>query len=352
MIMATWILKAALCTGIDYVADALPESVAKYVGETKTYVEVAGGTAIDYTADEYNELQAESTAMSEGVLERAQRELNEEKQKPKSGEEVRDKVGAKVDKDTKTSKSKEVISSPSSNIDNRNDLLNHNYRVSYIEAKKATNFEDVMRLLTRDKEYLSPDPSKRREIVIHPKPDVIARIMVMQSWSGEGASGEDYDGEYRPIYTTSDFILENVNMQDAEKYQLIETFGENLIYFFGNRPKIYTFAGHLLNTLDLEWKNNFLSAYENYMRGTKCVENNARAYIIYEDSIIEGYILNISLALNSANTNFCPFNFSMYVTNALTINRLKWPQDNSDLDPQRTDSTIIKDRVESQARGK
>ena len=115
-------------------------------------------------------------------------------------------------------------------------------------------------------------------------------------------------------------VLE-VNKWDVfYKSCLIETFEDNLIYFYGRRPRVFNFSGQFLNSEEHQHKNNFIFEYASRLRGTKCVENKTRAFVLYEDNIVEGYILNISVSTSSEDAKACPFNFSMYVTGTTLIN--------------------------------
>lgn len=117
----------------------------------------------------------------------------------------------------------------------------------------------------------------------------------------------------------SNFILQNVDEQRVEKQQLVETFGESYIFFFGERPRIMTFKGVLMNTRDFNWKAEFLQNYEQYLRGTKLVEANARMYMYYDDTVIEGYPLSCQVQDDSMSPNMVGFTMQVFVTNYATL---------------------------------
>lgn len=148
---------------------------------------------------------------------------------------------------------------------------------------------------------------------------------------------------------TNEFILTNVSEGSQEKFQLFETFDQDFIYFFDRRPHIYTYNGVLINgddtafnfdpsaaafdnagnptsitensEIDMQWKNRFQRLYETKLRGTKCVENGARVVLTYEDTVREGYLLNMSLSESAGNTLTVPFSFTMFVTSESVTNR-------------------------------
>lgn len=113
----------------------------------------------------------------------------------------------------------------------------------------------------------------------------------------------------------ADFLLQRVEDQRTEKSQIIETFGEAFVYFFGERPRVVTFNGYLLNTEDFNWHAQFWHNYERFLRGTKLVQQNARCYLAYDSIVIEGYPLSANAVMQAENTNIVPFSISMLLTN-------------------------------------
>jgi hypothetical protein len=122
-----------------------------------------------------------------------------------------------------------------------------------------------------------------------------------------------------PIAVTNQFILASVSESSQEKYQIYQTFDEDLIYFFDRNPHIYTYGGVLYNADDVsteftfQWKNRFQRLYEKILRGTKCVENGARAILTYEDVTRQGYLLNFQMSEDASNPLNIPFSFLFYV---------------------------------------
>ena len=113
----------------------------------------------------------------------------------------------------------------------------------------------------------------------------------------------------------SNFIVQSVQEQRAEKQQIVETFGEDYIYFFGERPRFLNVSGVLMNTKDFNWKSEFWENYERYLRGTKLVEQNARLYFYFDDIVVEGYIVSAASSHDSMSPYHLPFQFQMFVCN-------------------------------------
>jgi hypothetical protein len=113
----------------------------------------------------------------------------------------------------------------------------------------------------------------------------------------------------------ADFLLQRVEDQRSEKSQIVETFGEAYVYFFGERPRVVTFNGYLLNTEDFNWHAQFWHNYDRFLRGTQLVKQNARCYLAYDSIVVEGYPLSANAVMQAENTNIVPFSITMLLTN-------------------------------------
>lgn len=111
----------------------------------------------------------------------------------------------------------------------------------------------------------------------------------------------------------SNFVVASLQEQRVEKQQIIQTFGEDYIFFFGEQPRFINVSGVLWNTRDFNWKNEFLENYERYLRGTRLVENNARLYLSVDDIVVEGYLVSSTVNANAMNPYHVEFQFTMFV---------------------------------------
>ncbi len=112
----------------------------------------------------------------------------------------------------------------------------------------------------------------------------------------------------------SNFLLQQVQEERMEKQQILETFGEAYIFLFGERARVITFQGVLLNTFDFNWEAEWWFNYDNFLRGTRCVENDARAYISFDTTLVGGYIIGSNASKNAVDKNHVTFQFQMFVT--------------------------------------
>lgn len=140
----------------------------------------------------------------------------------------------------------------------------------------------------------------------------------------------------------SNFILQSVQEQRMEKHQIVETFGDTYLFLFGEAPRFLQIQATLINSLDFNWKAEFMANYETYLRGTKSVEMGARTYLFYDQNIVEGYILNCSIGESSDQPHLVPLSFQFFVTNAQNISLIGTGSENY---PIRS-SALVPDGVE------
>lgn len=123
----------------------------------------------------------------------------------------------------------------------------------------------------------------------------------------------------------SNFLIQAMSEQRSEKQQVVVTFGEPYVFFFGEQPRTLDVQGVLLNTVDFNWKAEFLENYERYLRGTRCVQSKARVYLAWDDIIAEGYIMNCAVQEAAAERNWVNFSFQLFLTNYQNISAIGDP---------------------------
>lgn len=136
----------------------------------------------------------------------------------------------------------------------------------------------------------------------------------------------------------ANFILQSVQEARMEKHQIVETFGEDYIFFFGESPRFLDVSAVVLNSNDFNWEAEWWANYDAYWRGSKLTELGARLYLFYDDTIIEGYMLNAQAVKTAQEPLLCQMSFRLFVTNYTNISFV-----DSDDFPIRgsVDSTIV-----------
>lgn len=132
--------------------------------------------------------------------------------------------------------------------------------------------------------------------------------------AGSGTAAQNNKKSMASTYNYSNFIIQRLEESRQEKSQILETFGDTFIFFFGERPRIINVTGVLMNTTDFNWRTEFWYNYENVLRGTKLVEQDARIYLFWDDLVVEGYMLQATARDDSESPYHIPFSFQLFVT--------------------------------------
>lgn len=145
------------------------------------------------------------------------------------------------------------------------------------------------------------------------KEDTYASIKVIRADGSEVAfkDSSSATGESRAY---SNFILQSVQEARMEKHQIIETFGEPYIYFFGEAPRFLDVTAVLINSNDFNWEAEWWDNWERTLRGTKSVEQGARTYLFYDDNVVEGYMLMAQAQKTSTEPFMIALTFRFFVS--------------------------------------
>lgn len=163
----------------------------------------------------------------------------------------------------------------------------------YRFGKFAVGLEDVYDVLPRTFDDSAEDqkPASIRVFGQRPKDNVAKDLL--------------------PAYTK--FFIEGVQEAHVERSQIVETFGNFYVFMFGERPPVYSFSGKLVNSKNANWVSDLMFMYETYLRGTRCVEQNARLILTYGGRQIEGLMLNVNTATQAAVEGAVEFSFQVVV---------------------------------------
>jgi hypothetical protein len=126
------------------------------------------------------------------------------------------------------------------------------------------------------------------------------------------------DGLAHGGYTN--FILQSVQEQRMEKHQIVETFGDNYVFFFGESPRFLDCTAMLVSTNDFNWRAEWWENYENHWRGTKLVEQGARCYMAWDDIVVEGYMIQAAASETSEQPYTVQIQFRFFVTHYQNVN--------------------------------
>lgn len=150
------------------------------------------------------------------------------------------------------------------------------------------------------------------------KDDTYAVIKVVQA-DGTPLSLFDSSSSTGKSTEYTNFILQTVTEARMEKHQIVETFGEPYIFFFGESPRFLDVTAVLIDSHDFNWYAEFWKNYDTTFRGTKLVEQGARTYLFYDDNIVEGYMLQAQCTKTADQPFMCMLTFRLYLTNYQNI---------------------------------
>jgi hypothetical protein len=143
-----------------------------------------------------------------------------------------------------------------------------------------------------------------------PVPNSPASIRVYGKSTGAKATAKDRD--LIPAFTK--FIMNSVQEGHQERVQIVETFSDFYMFFYGERPPIYTYNGMLINSKNANWVADFMYYYEDHLRGTKCAEHNAKLILTYGGRQVEGYILSMNTSTTAESEQGVPVSFQVVIT--------------------------------------
>lgn len=145
------------------------------------------------------------------------------------------------------------------------------------------------------------------------KEDTYAVIKVLLA-SGEEVPLLDSGSATGRSTSYTNFIIQAVNEARMEKMQIVETFGEDYVFFFGEQPRFLDVQAMLVTSNDFNWLSEFLANYELYLRGTRCAEVGARVYIYVDDIIVNGYMVTCQATRDATNPLAANLSFRLFET--------------------------------------
>lgn len=119
------------------------------------------------------------------------------------------------------------------------------------------------------------------------------------------------------IAQTNKFLLQSITKPKQERFQIIETFGNSHVFFYGERTKVYTIQGILLDgfyknesnaslskkSLEAQYKNMWAAAFEDFynteFRGSILKDKNYIAGLYVNGWLIKGYPIQLTLMKES-----------------------------------------------------
>lgn len=239
-------------------------------------------------------------------------------------------------------------------------------KVLGVAEKVMDTVNQVVNIFTTAKEHKNVITDYRKASVHLPKyyleqgGEKVATIEVIEAIGGDEKTGNaketspnKYIQDLLDRKTKDTFILENIQEVFAERYQVVETFGEDFgVFLTGERPKVFTYSGVLVNDAYRGWKSKFVAAYQALLRGSKLAQKRLKVKLVYDYVEVEGYVIELATNMESTNEVDVKFTFQVLVTgyNDLGLEKfnetpayggqLGWPLDSTALSRLASDVLI------------
>ena len=122
--------------------------------------------------------------------------------------------------------------------------------------------------------------------------------------------------------STTNLIVQRVDESRQEKQQIIETFGEDFVYYYGQRPRMLQVNAILPDSLEFQYAQEFWTNYDRALRGTKLVTRDARVFLDVAGQIFEGYLSTAQTSRSADQPRIIQLNFTMYITHSYYVRPL------------------------------
>ena len=124
--------------------------------------------------------------------------------------------------------------------------------------------------------------------------------------------GDINNASYYGVF--NNFSVTNVSEAREELVRIAMNFGGNWnAFFFGENPRVFTFQGLLLDSPEYPFYQEFISAYDKYLSGRKCVINKMKMVLSYDGRVITGYILKLVNDITADQYMMKQFSFTVLV---------------------------------------
>jgi hypothetical protein len=117
-----------------------------------------------------------------------------------------------------------------------------------------------------------------------------------------------------------EFFLQSVDEVFSERYQIVETLGDNYAVFgLGKKPRIFNFSGALINSVENDWRVNFIYLFQKFISISQLAKFGGTSIrniitLKYDSVFVQGAVLDFRTGLRAENEMVCPFSFPMLIT--------------------------------------
>lgn len=112
----------------------------------------------------------------------------------------------------------------------------------------------------------------------------------------------------------NNFSLMSVVEDREEIVKIHQNFGGSWnAFFLSEKPKLYSFTGFFIDSKEYPYYQEFLTAYDKYLKGRKLIEAGHEMVITYDGKIVKGYLLNLRTVNDSSEPYMRSFSFTILI---------------------------------------
>lgn len=208
-----------------------------------------------------------------------------------------------------------AVNVSSEQLNNLRNVSESDYKINTITNKLIKNaFNNRLPFGTQDKHN---GPAAAIKLVLDKLFADKLTQAAKKTWEQIKNSGIDY---------IDNFLIERMTKVDEERYNIAQSVSDEYkIYFAGRRPTVMSVSGKLYNTYNQQWWYDFDYFYENFLRGSRAVENRIRAFLTIADAVYEIIILKFAVNGDSNFDNLLTFNLDYVLLQTLHTGEYKDP---------------------------
>jgi len=185
--------------------------------------------------------------------------------------------------------------------------------------------ETLSTILVYNEHTVAVEKKETDYTLLNTEVETITPGSIIKSASGQNDQGKSVKGyesfKHFKLDGTNNYygVFNNFSLLSVQEMteQIVKThinFGSKWnAFFFGEKPRVYSYTGLFLDTMDYPYFQEFSVAYDKYLSGRKAVENNIRTKIVYDGRIVDGYMLNLRTVTSSTQQQIKEFAFTMLV---------------------------------------
>ncbi len=124
-------------------------------------------------------------------------------------------------------------------------------------------------------------------------------------------------------YATTNILILSIQKSSADTMISIQTFDGAMPFFGEPAHRVFSIKAALLNAKEYDWAREWQWNWDNYLKGSTTLENDARFFMLYDAWLIGGHILGYS-GMESSNSPYLEqMIFQVFVTDYIPLPELQ-----------------------------